>query len=127
MEKALGDKVDIDGDTMTVKGDDGEKVTIGGKWPDSKLAKKIPEFKKGNVVSSMETNEGVTISLENVKAKDAKPYIEKIKKEYSKDSSEYETDGTLIYSGFGDDNIEVSICYAEKDETFFITIAKTVQ
>lgn len=128
VEKALGDKVDINGDTLTIKGDNGEEATIGsGKWPDSELARKIPQFKKGTVISSMKTDDNVTISLEKVKAEDLKPYLEDIKKAYSKDSYESEADGVITYSGSGADNITVAVHYVSGDEALIITITNTAQ
>lgn len=69
LEKALGDKVDIDGDEVTIKGDNGEEVTIGGgQRPDTELAKKLPEFTKGTVVSAVTEDNSVMIFLEKVNA-----------------------------------------------------------
>lgn len=128
VEKALGDKVDIDGDEVTIKGDNGEEATIGGgQWPDSELTRKLPEFKKGNIVSSLKTEDTVTITMEKVKAEDLSSYLEEIKKAYPKDSNESEADGLIMYSGSGEDNISASIYFAEGDGTLIITVAKTEQ
>ena len=71
VEKALGDNVDIKGDTVTVKGEDGEELTIGGgKWPDNDLAKKIPEFKKGKIATSATVDNNLMVFMEEVKADD---------------------------------------------------------
>lgn len=126
LEKALGDKVDIDGDEVTIKGDNGEEATIGGgQWSDSELARKIPEFKKGKIISSIKTDDNVTISLEDVKAEDVKPYLEEIKKAYPEDSYGSEADEVLMYSGSGEDNISAAIYFASEDGTLIITVTKT--
>lgn len=53
IEKATGDKVDIDGDKITVKAEDGEEITYGGgEWPDTDLGKKIPKFNKGKIITA---------------------------------------------------------------------------
>jgi len=128
VEKALDDKVDINGDTVTVKGDNGEEATIGGgKWPDSELARKIPEFKKGNIISTMKAEDNVTISMEKVKAEDVRPYLEEIKKAYPEDSYESEADGVFMYSGSCKDNISVAMHYVSGEGALIITVTKTAQ
>jgi hypothetical protein len=123
-ENALGGKVEVDGDEVTVKGDNGEEAVIGGKWPDSELAGKIPEFTKGNVISSFKEENNLTITLENVKAEEFDAYLEEIKKAYSEDSSESEVDGVSVYEGFGADRISVSLYFVREDETLIITVTK---
>jgi len=49
-----GVDADIDGDKVVIKGEDGQELTIGeGEWPSFDLAKSIPEFKGGKIVSVM--------------------------------------------------------------------------
>ena len=58
LEQGGDAEVYIDGDTMTIEGEDGSTTTIGGtEWPDSGLAKKIPELKKGTVSYVMQSEE----------------------------------------------------------------------
>ncbi len=127
-EQALGGNVDIDGDEVTIKGENGEEVTIGGgQWPDSELSKKIPEFKKGKIVSSLDTDEAITIILEEVKAEDADSYLEDIKKAYPDDSYEAKGNGAITYSGFNKDKISAAVNYNSGEETIIITVTKPAQ
>lgn len=127
LEKALGDKVDVDGDTVTIKGDNGEEATIGGQWPDSELAKQLPEFTKGTVASAVEAGDTVMIFLEKVKAGDFDAYLGEIKKTYSKDVYESRTDGVVTYGGIDGNQITVALNYVSADGTMGITISKTEQ
>lgn len=82
-EEAGGGDLDIDGDKITIKGDNGEKVTFGdSKWPTSELAKNIPEFKDGTLNGVMETTDSIVITLESVQGEDVPPYWETIKKDF---------------------------------------------
>ena len=123
LENAGGGKVDIDGDKVTFKGDDGQEVTVGGsKWPTSDLAKNIPEFTKADSYSVIDSTESVFISMESVKKKDFDEYLEKIKKDFAKESFEANSDGYLSYGGNNDKGISVMMQYSE--ETLTITVAK---
>lgn len=127
-EKALGDNVDIDGDQMTIKGDNGEQVTIGGgQWPDSELSRKLPEFKKGKIVSSLVTEEAVNIILEEVKTEDVMPYIEEIKKAYPEDSYESQGNGAATYSGSNKDKFSAAVNFDSEEGTVIITVTKNSQ
>ncbi|HHX77393.1 MAG TPA: hypothetical protein GX697_03485, partial [Firmicutes bacterium] len=57
--------IDIDDDKITVKGKDGETLTLGGiEWPDIDY---IPEFKKGEIISASNDGQGnVMILFEKV-------------------------------------------------------------
>jgi hypothetical protein len=128
VEKALGDKVDIDGDKVTVKGEDGEELTIGGgKWPDSDLAKKIPEFKKGKVVTSATEGNSLMVFMEEVEAGDFEAYLEKIKKTYSQDVYESRSDEMITFGGNDGDKTTVALNFVIKEGTMGITVEKTDQ
>ena len=58
IEGATGQNVDVQGDKVTIKGEDGSKLTLGGgEWPKNDLIKNIPEFKGGKIESAMSTEE----------------------------------------------------------------------
>jgi len=101
LEKIAGDgtEIDISEDGITFEGKEGEKVTIGtGEWSKGGAADLIPEFKKGNIVSSVNTNEGCMFIIEGVDKKDAENYIEDIKGlGYTKDVIEKSDDTTVAY------------------------------
>ncbi len=124
LEKAdgVGD-VDISEDKVTIKGDDGESVTIGGtEWPTSDLVKNIPEFKKGQVASVMESEGYVLIALESVNEDDFKDYIETVKKDFKDEPFEMSSGDGIAYSAKNADGINVMLSYG--DESATITIAK---
>lgn len=121
-EEAGGD-LDIDGDNITIKGDNGEKVTFGdSKWPTSELAKNIPEFKDGTVNGVLESADSIVITLESVKEEDVSPYWETIKKDFPKDVYEMIATDFITISG-SNEGINISLVYMS--ETLTITVAKT--
>lgn len=125
-EEAGGGDLDIDGDKITLKGDNGEKVTFGdSKWPTSELAKNIPEFKDGTVNGVMETADSIVITLESVQEEDALSYSEEIKKDFSKDIYEMIATDFITISGYDDEGINVSLVYMS--EVLTITVTKTQQ
>lgn len=119
---AGGGDVDIDGDSMTIKGEDGSTTTIGGtKWPDSEFAKNIPEFKEGTISYVMESTDYTYVTIESVKEKDAEAYVETIKQDYNVDPYEMNAEGSFTYTAKNDDGLTVSIMYSE-DETLLIML-----
>lgn len=121
-EKAGGGDLDIDGDKVTIKGDNGETVTFGdSKWPTSELAKIIPEFKDGTVNGVMETADSIVITLESVQEEDVPPYCETIKKDFPKDVYEMNSSGFSTFSGSDDEGLTVSLAYMSETLTITIT------
>lgn len=125
-EEAGGGDLDIDGDKVTIKGDNGETVTFGdSKWPTSELASIIPEFKDGAVDGVMESADSVVITLESVKEEDVSPYWETIKKDFPKDVYEMNSSGFSTFSGSNDAGINIALVYMS--EVLTITVTKTQQ
>lgn len=125
-EEAGGGDLDIDGDKVTIKGENGEKVTFGdSKWPTSELANNIPEFKDGTVNGVMETADSIVITLESVQEEDVYPYWETIKKDFPKDAYEMIATDFITVNGYDDEGINVSLVYMS--ETLTITITSPQQ
>jgi len=114
LEQSGAEDVDIDGDKVTIKGEDGEEVTFGGsEWPKSDLAKSIPEFSKGKFASIMETSNYLMISFEEVKEADAVAYIEKNKPDFTLDNYESKSEGMISWSGKTDKDLQLSLTLAD--------------
>ncbi|MEL7622767.1 MAG: hypothetical protein AAGU12_04185 [Clostridiales bacterium] len=123
MEKSGSGDLDIDGDKVTVKGENGQEFTFGGgEWPTSDLAKAVPEFKDGDIISVMSTDEAVAIGFENVKEEDVVAYFEKIKKDFKENVVEINSDDVVIYGAENTDGISVALQYSEN--SFSITLSK---
>lgn len=124
IENAGGGDVDIDGDKMVIKGENGETATFsGGEWPKSDLAKSIPEFKKGKIVTTMELNDSLFISLEGVAEKDFLDYQDKIKQTFTEQSYSMNGDGAISYGAQNTEGLGISLVYTT-DEVLSITVGK---
>jgi len=120
---AIGGNIDVDGDKVTIKGEDGQEVTFGTtEWPKSDLIKNIPKFEDGTIASVMDSKDSVWINFEQVKKDDFEKYLDKIKNDYTEEAYEINSDGNLTYSASNSEGIIVQIYYV--DETLTITVIK---
>lgn len=125
-EGATGNKLDIDGDKVTVKGENGEAVTFGdNKWPTSTLANIIPEFKGGTVSAVLKSSDSILISLESVRKEDASSYFEKIKKDFVNDVFTMNAEGTTSFTGKNDAGVSVTLVYMS--EMLTVTVSALQQ
>lgn len=125
IEGATGQKVDVDGDKVTIKGEDGSNVTFGGgEWPKNDLVKNIPEFKDGKIESVVSSEASVAMSIGNVEQKDFEKYIEGIKKDFPKDAFEMNSSEVISYLGANEKNIQVQLTYGIESKIFDIIIVK---
>lgn len=125
-EKVLGDKVDLDGDKVTVKGEDGTEVTFGSnEWPKNDIMNDIPKFEKGTVSSVTSSDALVIIYMEGVEKKDFEDYWEKLKDRFSEETLNLQMDDTLSYGGKDKNGIYLQLVYNSSDSTFGLTVSKS--
>lgn len=123
IKEAGGGDVDIDGDVVVVKGEDGEEAIFGETdWPTSDLAANIPKFESGKVVTVMEMNDSLLVFLEEVPQNDFMDYFEEIKENYTEESYEMKSEDSVTYGG-SKDGIGVSLIYSN-EKTLSITVSK---
>ena len=126
LEEAAGGDVDINDDKVTVKGENGEKLILGStEWPTSNLAKSIPEFKDGKITAVLDSTDSILVTFESVKQEDAMAYIETIKKDFTQESFEVNTEDCISYGAKNADKVAVTLQYSE--EAFTITASKEAQ
>lgn len=128
LEKVTGDEADIelDGDDITIKGEDGSELTIGSKeWPKGKAIDLIPEFKHGTISSTMNSDTACVISLEDVDQKDYDSYIEEVKSlGYTKDSVDMGANIVRSYYALSEkDNSQVSLSYSIENKEMMLSIS----
>ncbi|MGE5543964.1 MAG: DUF6591 domain-containing protein [Bacillota bacterium] len=114
LDKAVGGDADveIDGDKMTIKGKDGEFSIGGTEWPDSGAGALIPEFKKGTLVSVMNTEATCLIALEDVEKQDFERYLEELKESgFTNDPVDLNMDSTQSYTASSDDSSKITVTY----------------
>lgn len=122
VETAVGGNIDIDGDKVTVKGENGEEVSFGStEWPTTELAKKIPEFKKGTLTNVISSETGVMMSVEKTEEQDFNDYYKNIVKDFTKDSYFLASKDGVTYTGKNDKGVIVSITYSLKDKALNIS------
>ncbi len=128
IEGATGQKIDIQGDKVTVKGEDGSKLTLGGgEWPKNDLIKNIPEFKNGKIESTMSSEESVVMFIENVEQKDFEKYLENIKKDFTEDAFEMNSEEVISYAGANGKSVQVQLTYEIENKSLSIVVAKTAE
>jgi hypothetical protein len=121
--EGAGVNLDIDGDKVVIKGEDGQELTIGAdKWPSSDLAKSIPEFKGGKIVSVMEADDSLFIMAEEISDEDFMAYLEEIKEIFTEETYEMSTGTGMMYAAGNGEGLGVTLTY-EKDAGFSITVA----
>ncbi|MDD4568725.1 MAG: hypothetical protein PHE70_01145 [Tepidanaerobacteraceae bacterium] len=126
IEGATGQKVDVDGDQVTIKGEDGSKLTLGGgEWPKSDLIQNIPEFKGGKIESAMSTEESVVMFIESVEQQDFEKYLKNIKNDFPEDVFEMNSDEAISYVGLNERSIQVQLTYEIESKSLSIVVAKT--
>lgn len=124
IEGATGQKVDVEGDKVTVKGEDGSKLTLGGgEWPDNDLIKNIPVFKNGKIESVMSNEQSMVMFIESVEQQDFEKYMESIKTSFPEDAFEMNSDEVISYGGTNG-SIQVQLTYEIENKTLGIVVAE---
>jgi len=115
--------VDIDGDKLTIKGEDGEELTIGGtEWPDSGAASMIPKVKNGTVVSAFNAEKACIIILEKVTEQDYADYVDELKGlGFTNDAFTYSAEKSHSYTATSENGSTISVTYNGGDETISIS------
>lgn len=122
IEQAVGNAdIDIDGEEVTIKTEDGNVTWGSTEWPDTQLSNKIPEFKKGKIVSVMSSEAYLMVIIEDVEEKDFMDYYEGVKREFSQESYETKSEDMIAYMGKNDEGISIMASYTMEDKTVSIT------
>ena len=91
------------------------------------MIKNIPEFKGGKIESTMSTEESVVMSLESVEQKDFEKYLENIKKDFTEDAFEMNSDDLISYGGANGKSVQVQLTYEIQNKSLSIAVAKTAE
>jgi predicted small lipoprotein YifL len=129
VEQALGTEdaeIDLDGDSFTIKGKDGEVFTLGvNEWPAE--FDFVPKFTKGEIINTAQTPTASVIHFEQVELEDYQEYLEKIKKDFTVESSETSSDEFLFYLGKNEKGEQVVLSYYPETKNMSITAGKTAE
>jgi hypothetical protein len=126
VNKATGGEanIDIKKGELTLKGEDGEEVTFGStKWPQGEAASLIPEFKKGNIVTVMNSDKACAIMLEKVEEKDYKQYVQELKtRGFNNDAAELSSSTSQNYKAHSNENTMVFVMYDSEQQVLSISL-----
>lgn len=126
VEGATNSNVDIEGDKVTVKSQDGTEVTFGGnEWPENEIMKDIPKFEKGTMNSATASDELNIIIIDGVEKEDFLNYWGKLKDRFTQEPYSLEADDVLSYGGRDEKGISVQLSYNTSDKTFTLSVSKS--
>jgi hypothetical protein len=125
-EHATGGNIDIDGDTVTIKGDDGSNVTLGAtEWPKDKIGKEIPELKDGTVTYVVNSDALCMIIVEKIKKNEYEDYLAKVKKAgFTHNEINYSDAALQSISADNGQGISFQLTYNAETEEINITVGK---
>lgn len=126
LEGLAGEGVDInlDGEEVVIEGSDGEKFEFGSdEWPDSDLAKLIPEYKDGKIDSVFKSNTNIQVTISDTDEKYFADYLDKIKKDFAENTFEGNSDGSFTYSATDTKGNSILIFY--EDEECMISLGES--
>jgi len=126
VNKATGGEVDLDikDGQLTVKGEDGEKVSFGDtKWPEGQTADLLPKFKKGKIITTINADKACMVMLENVELQDYNKYVEELKSSgFSNEVSEYSSETNHNFMAKSNETTYVVVMYDSENKTISINL-----
>jgi len=126
INKATGGEADLDikDGQLTMKGEDGEKLTLGDtKWPEGQAAALLPKFNKGKIISTINADKGCMVMLENVEPQDYNKYVEELKSSgFSNEVSEYSSETNHNFMAKSNETTYVVIMYDSENKTISINL-----
>ena len=144
VDKALGDKGDVDFDNgeIKIKGEDGEEMTIneegiviegengavmqsGGEydWPEGMAADYIPKYKGAKITYILNTEDTCMLCMVETESEDFEDYIKKIK-DNGFTENKYEASGEDMqsYTASTKDGITIMVSFLSSDNSLNITL-----
>lgn len=126
IEKMTGQEVDVEGDEITVKGEDGSEISFGStEWPDNELMKGIPKFEKGTISEVTKSDVLNIIIFTDVKQKDYENYRDKIKEAFTVNPVDMTLDDLITYAGSNEKGVYVQISFNMDDNTVTFSASKS--
>lgn len=126
LEKATGEKLDIDldEDSATIKGADGEELSFGNKkWPKGGAVDVIPAFNGGTIISAAKSDTTCLIMLEEVEESEFEDYVEELKaKGFVNNVTEHSGELGLGYHANSDEKTKVSVMYYPDQKSMHIGV-----
>lgn len=118
--------VDIDGDTVTVTGKDGNEVVMGGtEWPADKIGGEIPELKKGTITYTANSDTDCMISVDELADDDFQDYLNTVTQAGFTENSVVSTyDTGVFYTAVNSKGITIQLAYDNAVNELIITVSQ---
>ena len=119
----FGKDIKVDDDGITIIDEEG-KVTIGGgKWPTGLAADHLPKFSHGEIITAINTDEGLAVAAANVKEEHYREYVQQVKqKGFVEEPEEHEVQGSALSYVAYKGKAVVGVVYSIPNETIQITL-----
>lgn len=129
VEGAVGGNVDVDGNKVTVKGEDGSTVTVGDtKWPKDQLGKEIPEMKDGSITYVANSDTLCMVMVEKVRKSEYEGYLAKVKNAgFTQNEASFSDETTKSTGASNGQGVNFQLTYNSKTEEMNITVGRESQ
>lgn len=126
VESALGGNVDIDGDKVTVKGEDGSELTFGTtEWPKDLLGNEIPKLNDGKIAYVANSDVMCMITVEEIKQSEHDDYLGKIKNAgFTENVASFSDASTSSYIAGNSEGISLQLTYNSETKELSIVAGK---
>jgi len=119
-----GTEVDIDGETVVFKTEEGEEVSFGStEWPDGDLMNQVPKYKDGNVSYVMESEDYILLTVEETSLDGYEDYKEELMDSgFTENSTEMNSTDSYYYGAANSSGIMITISFTTSDNVLSLQV-----
>ncbi len=126
VENITGGEVEVDGDKVTVKTEDGLYAAIGGgEWPADQMGAKIPKLEAGKVAFVANAEETCTLIVGEVKQEAFEDYLDKVTDAgFTAEPLSYSSDDNRMYLAQDGAGVAITLNYEVKNEILNLSVVQ---
>lgn len=126
VENITGGEVEVDGDKVAVKMEDGLQAAIGGgDWPADQMGAKIPKLEAGKVAFVANTEKTCTLIIGEVAQKAFEDYLAKMTDAgFTAEQLSYSNDDNRMYLAQDGTGIAITLNYEIKNEILNLSVVQ---
>ncbi len=125
---ASGADIDIDGEEIVIKGEDGEEVTFGStQWPQGEAVDLLPAFSQGTISSVMNSDKYCMIVVNDVSESDYNSYVQAIQDAgFSENPFTMDSEDGLYFGASYNENTSAAVTFSgdSGEITIMVSIAE---